>query len=196
MNRIRSVLENHGIICFPTETVYALACMANSEIAIEKIYKIKQRNSNLRLSVMLADMKDIPLLAIISKKQKALIDYLLPGPTTVVLNMQPNSKLPTKFFKNTIGIRIPSHPGALKILNQANYPLAATSTNISGYPPAKNHFDISEEIKNHIDLIFIDDSLTSGVSSTVIDFTTENPHILRAGKVQSCNISSAILNTM
>lgn len=127
-----NAIKNNLLACFPTETVYALACNALGKESIEKIYRIKKRSQNKPLSVFVSNIDSLINIAKVKEEYIDLINYFSPGPMTYILPLQDNSILPNEFFKDSIGIRIPDHPIAISILNELKTPVVATSINISG----------------------------------------------------------------
>ncbi|WFW29997.1 MAG: threonylcarbamoyl-AMP synthase [Wolbachia endosymbiont of Menacanthus eurysternus] len=179
INAIRSNL----LVCFPTETVYALACNALSCEAIKKIYRIKNRPKDKPLSISVNNIYSLMKIIGLKFKYFDLVNYFSPGPVTYVLPLRDNSVLPRKFFKDTVGVRIPDHPIAISILNELKTPIVMTSINISGEKSVCKANDIPKPFKQYLSVIFEDDKLVSGMESTVIDLTGDNIKILRYGKV-------------
>ncbi len=172
-NCIKS-LKNSGVVIFPTETVYALACSAYSGTAIEHIYALKKRPKNKPFSIFLTHKEQIPKFAIITKSSKNIIHDHIPGPTTIVLPIK-SSALSKQYFNDTIGIRIPTHPIACDILEQIDFPLVATSVNISGSPSINRYEDINIDV----DYIIKDNDGITGKSSQIIDCAGDSPIVLR-----------------
>ena len=178
---IVNAIRNNLLVCFPTETVYALVCNALSKKAIGKIYQIKKRPRNKPLSIFVSDVNSLIRIARVKEKYVNLINRFSPGPVTYILPLKNNNTLPSEFFKTTVGIRIPDHPIATSILNELETPIIATSINISGEKNACRADDITQSIKQHLSCIIEDDQLVSGVESTIVDLTTDEIKIVRQG---------------
>ena len=121
-----TALKNNEIIGLPTETVYGLAGNAFSEIAVEKIFALKNRPHFNPLIVHIKSAgyleqvaKNIPVVAV------ELADAFWPGPLTLVLEKQDHIPDLVTGGKNTVGVRVPNHPVALELLEQLDFPLAA-----------------------------------------------------------------------
>ena len=192
--KVIEALKNKHLVCFPTETVYALAGDAYSTEAIQKIYETKNRSYNKPLSLLVSNIDKIKQFSNLSEHTAKIIQKLSPGPITFVLPIHNYHKLPKQFFSNTIGIRIPDHPIALEILNNFDNPIAGTSVNISGQPNVISSHKIPKSIKKNISIVLEDDSLVNGIESTVIDLTSYK--ILRAGAVTQHEIFDIIKNTI
>lgn len=186
---INKCLREGGIICFPTETVLALACDATNLAAINKIYQIKARDRNKPLSVLVQDLENAKRYVQINDSLVPLINKFSPGPITYVL---PNKALP--HCPEAVGIRIPDHPTAQLILKSYSNPLIGTSVNISGEASAIAISEIPEKLKDSIDLIIeaIDAGYASGTPSTVLDLSKPGEAtVLREGKITKEEIDRA-----
>jgi tRNA threonylcarbamoyl adenosine modification protein (Sua5/YciO/YrdC/YwlC family) len=173
-------LEQGGVIAYPTDTVYGLGCDIFNKKAVEKIYQIKKRTKKTPLSIMCSDFKQASLYAKIPDYVFKLMKKNLPGPFTMILTAK--NKTPRNFLsKNkTVGIRIPDNNFCLKTTELFNRPIITTSLNLSGEKILVSPTELSKELTNKIDLI-IDGGPLTGDSSTIIDFTQDQPVILRQG---------------
>ncbi|MDR1139373.1 MAG: threonylcarbamoyl-AMP synthase [Rickettsiales bacterium] len=183
ISEIINAIQNNLLVCFPTETVYALACSALDSGAIKKIYQVKKRSQNKPLSILVNDIYSLTKIAELEEKYISLVNHFSPGPITYILPLKSNNILPNEFFKDSIGIRIPNHPIAISILNELKTPIVATSINISGEKSVCKASDIPQSIKQHLSAVIEDDKLVSGIESTVIDLTGDKIKILRGGAV-------------
>jgi tRNA threonylcarbamoyl adenosine modification protein (Sua5/YciO/YrdC/YwlC family) len=177
---IINCLRAGGVICFDTETVCALACDAMNQDAIDKIYKIKVRDKEKPLSILLPSIEAAKKYVVINDKAASLIKEFSPGPITYIL---PNKSLLN--WPNSIGVRIPNHTAALLILNNYPNPLVGTSVNISGEESAKTIKDIPDNIRNLVDIIVTNTiNHASFLPSTIVDLcSSEEVKIIREGSV-------------
>lgn len=179
------VLEQGGIIGFPTDTLYGLGVDSSNPSAVEKLYQIKQR-AKTPMSVML-DSVDALLGALknVSPSVQKLIQDFLPGELTIVgysdLTLVPGISVDG----GKIGFRVPNHPLDLAIVHAFGRPVTSTSANISGYPSALNIETIIAYFSDTIDLLFDQGTLRYSPGSTVIDITRKPFHILREGAIGS-----------
>lgn len=179
------VLRSGGIVIAPTDTVYGILGDATRPETIKKIFALKQRSAEKALPVFVKDVATARRIAYISDAKAKFLEKIWPGAVTVVFHHK--EKLPKILTggKDTIGIRIPNHEFILRLLGRVEFPLAQTSANISARPPAKNIKEIKEyfsKAKVKPDLI-IDGGELPGSSSTAVDFTGNEPIILRIGPV-------------
>ncbi|KJH40021.1 Sua5/YciO/YrdC/YwlC family protein [Dictyocaulus viviparus] len=153
-------MDNNLLVCFPTKTVYALACSALDSGAIKKYTSLTK-------------------IAELEEKYFDLINYFSPAPITYMLPLKNNNILPNEFFKGSVRIRIPNHPIAISILNELKTPIVATSINISREINVYKANDIPQSIRQHLSAVVEDDKLVSGKESTVIDLTGDKIKVLR-----------------
>jgi L-threonylcarbamoyladenylate synthase len=176
------VLRNDGLVAFPTDTVYGLAAPVNNIESINRLYVVKGRNNTKAIAVLLGDSNQLSQVAVdLSETAQKAADNLWPGPLTMIVPRNPAlpeilSPLPT------IGVRIPDHPVALALLKAAG-PLAVTSANLSGAANTLTAKQVMKQLKGRIHLIIDGGRAPGGVPSTVIDYTTPEPKILREGQI-------------
>ena len=188
INIAATLILKGGIVAFPTETVYGLGALANDKKAIKRIYEVKGRPKNNPLIVHVYDInqalsitKNIPIDA------HVLIKKYWPGPLTLILPYKESSNISSIARANlkTVAVRIPNHPVALKLLKAVNMPLIAPSANISQHlsPTSASHVkkDLGINLIVGKDMILNGGSTSIGLESTVIDFTSIKPIILRPG---------------
>lgn len=168
------IIKKNGIVIYPTETVYGIGANIFSNIALEKVFKIKKRDKDKPVSVAVSDFGMMEDLVYIGEKEKRFIDMFLPGPVTIILKKK--EKVPDILTSGSqlLGIRFPAHETTIKLIQLAGVPITSTSANISGEAPPKR----VAQIKIAADYI-IDGGDCSGEPSTVVDLV--NGKILRMG---------------
>ncbi|HOE22828.1 MAG: threonylcarbamoyl-AMP synthase [Syntrophaceae bacterium] len=178
------IISRGGVIAYPTETIYGLGADATNEQAIRKIFEIKGRNFSNPVSLIIGRREDVhPLVRAIPKTAQKLMDAFWPGPLTIVFEAAGcvSPLLTAKTGK--IGIRLSGHDGARQIALAAGKPLTATSANLSGLPECATADEVIAQLGDRLDAV-VDLGNTSGTAgSTIIDTTTEQPVILRAGVI-------------
>lgn len=180
-----AMLQRGKLVCFPTETVYALAADSSNTEALERIYDLKGRDPNNPLAVLVRNVEMAHNLVEFNEKAEKIAAAFCPGPITLVLPKLPASTLARNVNPKlqTLAIRIPDHTIALQILQQINRPVAATSTNPSGMPPAMDAAQVEAYFGDKVDLILPTEGKTTGTASTIVDLCTETPKILRQGGI-------------
>jgi L-threonylcarbamoyladenylate synthase len=146
-------LKNGGLILYPTDTVWGIGCDATDEKAVERIYKLKKRNDEKAMIVLLADEKEI--LQHVAAPDLSLFDYLdkTTKPTTVVYDGAIGFPENLTGKDGSVAIRLCRDNFCRHLLKRFRKPLVSTSANISGQPAPKIFKEISEEIKNGVDYI-------------------------------------------
>ena len=186
IKRITEVLLSGGIIALPTETVYGLAGCSDDERAIEKLYKVKGRPKHKEFTYALADKEKAKeyYFSTLAPFAYRLMDEYWPGPLTVIY-YSPESK--------KVGIRIPSHPVALKVLERLGKPVFLSSANISGQKELLSASEIEATFKDNIDLIVDSPPGKSAKPSTILDLTYYPFKVIREGDVTKRDIVSTFI---
>lgn len=178
-------LENGEVIAFPTETVYGLGAVSTNEEAVKKIFIAKGRPADNPLIIHVSNRNQVThYVKNIPEKAKLVMDHFWPGPCTIILEKDGPLALSVTGGLSTVGVRMPDHPIALKLIEAVGIPLAAPSANSSGKPSPTSAEHVKRDLEGKIKGI-IDGGLTGvGLESTVLDLTDpENPTILRPGGV-------------
>ena len=188
------LLKSGQVIVFPTETVYGLGADAANPSAIDKIFQIKGRQKNQPLQILVENISSAQKLAIFNQRAKLLAEHFWPGPLTLVLPRTANCPVPrsVSLGGDTIGIRIPAHDTALKLLRLFGKPLASTSANFSGKESSVNASEAANSIGNLVPFIIDGGRCSLGVASTVVSLVDDEMRILRAGAISENELLDAI----
>ncbi|HLQ61318.1 MAG TPA: L-threonylcarbamoyladenylate synthase [Candidatus Acidoferrales bacterium] len=179
--RAAALLRAGGVVAFPTDTVYGLAARAGDPRAVRKIYEIKGRSLSQPLVLMVANASQLGDWVEPGAYARKLMERWWPGPLTLVLPATRRVKPPLGAGSpRTLGVRIPDHPDALALLRAAGEPLATTSANVTGRPPAMTPVEAALE---GVAAVIDGGRAPGGVPSTVLDVTGPRPRTLRAGPV-------------
>jgi L-threonylcarbamoyladenylate synthase len=176
------ILEEGGVIAYPTETFYGLGADGSNDKAIERIFHIKGRDSRNPLSVIIGDMSYLRnLIQEIPEDAVRLMETFWPGALTLVFRASQNVSPLLTAGSGKIGVRVSSHRIATALVKALHRHITATSANLSGARECTSAHDVIECIGYQIDAV-VDGGLTSGgAGSTIIDITTTPPVILREG---------------
>ena len=195
LKKASKILRNGGTVAFPTETVYGLGANALSKAAVKKVYDAKGRPSDNPMIVHVGCKKQVKKLTRkITKKQKILMDKFWPGPLTIVFEKSDIVPKVVTGGLDTVAIRMPSHPVALKLIEYAKVPLAAPSANSSGRPSPTLAKHVKDDLYGKVDIILDGGRADIGVESTVIDLTVSPPVLLRPGGTTFEDLKSVIKN--
>ena len=178
-----SILKQGGLVAFPTDTVYGLGACADNELAVARVYQVKERPGNMALPLLLAHSSQISEVAeSVPPVALLLADKFLPGALTIVL---PRSKSVLDVVAGggkTIAVRIPAHPVPVA-LAKAVGPIVGTSANLSGKPSVLTAAEVCSQLGDKIDLVIDGGRCPGGRESTIVDVTGEVPVILREGAI-------------
>ena len=180
LERIREVLEQDGIIGYPTDTLYGLGCMISRKRAVDRIHALKGRDPKKPLSILCADMEMLCRYSrYLDTPTFRLLKQILPGPYTVVL---PASREVPRYLQNkqTVGLRIPDNPFCRALTGLLGEPILTTSYRTTPDSPLNTAWEIEEELGHALDLV-VDCGQPEGVPSTVLDLTEAEPKLLREG---------------
>lgn len=185
IEEIKKALRRGEIIVLPTDTVYALVCDARNKTSVRRIFKIKKRVLEKPIGIFVRDIKMAKKFALLNFEKT----WEGKGKVTVVLKRRKDCDLPKILFggKETIGLRIPDYKLIHLIFGEINFPLAQTSANISGKPANTKIKEVLGQFrkqKEKPDLVINAGNLRENKPSTVVDFTTKSPKILREGEVK------------
>ncbi len=183
---VRSVqcLKNDQLIGLPTETVYGLAALASSRTAVRKIFEVKQRPTNHPLILHLAGFDELDKWAIeIPEYAKNLAAHFWPGPLTLILQRSNLVCDEITGGRNTVAIRVPNHPVALRLLSTLNDGLVAPSANRFGKVSPTSAHHVVADLGSEIAVVLDGGDCTVGIESTILDCTRAGMQILRAGAI-------------
>lgn len=179
-----TIIRRGGLVAFPTETVYGLGANALNPKAVQKIFKAKGRPSDNPLIVHVAEKKDFYRFAKeVPPIAEKLIDMFCPGPLTLVLKKSRIIPSITSGDLDTVAVRMPAHPIALRLIRESKVPIAAPSANVSGKPSPTDAKHVFDDLAGKVDIIIDAGKTKIGVESTVVDVTTNPPTLLRPGGI-------------
>ncbi|MDD4316095.1 MAG: L-threonylcarbamoyladenylate synthase [Clostridia bacterium] len=177
------IIKSGDIVAFPTETVYGLGGDALNATAIKKIFEAKGRPQDNPLIVHISDKSQAEGVAHVTPAALALFERFAPGPLTVVLKKKDCIPSEVTAGLDTVGIRIPRHDIARRLISLAGTPVAAPSANTSSRISPTTAAHVYEDMKGRIPLILDGGQCEIGIESTVLDMSGEVPVILRPGAV-------------
>lgn len=188
-----SVIQQGGLVAFPTETVYGLGGDATNPDASRKIYEAKGRPSDNPLIVHIESFRQLEEIAKeVPKTAELLAERFWPGPLTMILKK--NEKIPyeTTGGLDTVAIRMPNHPVALQFLRESGCMIAAPSANTSGRPSPTEAMHVWDDLQGKIELILDGGQVGIGIESTIIDLTEKVPIVLRPGFITIDMLSEVV----
>jgi len=180
------IIENGGIIVFPTDTVYGIGCNPYDANAVKKIYQIKSREKTKSLPVLASSIEIVKQITIIDEFTEKIIKKYWPGPLTLILKLKDKNLKKSLNLEDKIAVRIPNSVCTLKLLNKCNL-LVGTSANVSGDSSFTDPQECMKNVKNYD--VFVDGgTITSKGESTIIEIENEKIHVIREGALKKEDI--------
>ncbi|MDF1591457.1 MAG: L-threonylcarbamoyladenylate synthase [Desulfobacterales bacterium] len=186
INEAGQVIASGGIVAFPTRNLYGLGADAFDCEAVEKIFTIKQRPSQMPLLILIKDRNELHRVV---RKVPSVAEYLMdcfwPGGLTIIFESK--AELPLNLTANSgkIGVRQPAHPVAAALVNAVVNPITGTSANISGDAGCSSVSELATAIRDSADIILDAGPLPPGIGSSIVDVTVEPFRILREGSISA-----------
>ncbi len=188
----KKVLDNSGIVAFPTETVMGLGVFYDDFKAYQFLNNVKRRPEEKPYTLMLSDAAEISKYAYVDDRAQKVIDAFVPGEITILLKSKEN--VPAYVTHNTgvIGVRVPNLPELLKFLSFIKKPLLVPSANRSGEVPAKSSEEVEKVFsKDEVGFVFKGNAI-GGVPSTLVDLTGKEVKIYREGNIKLNDILNVL----
>ena len=180
------IIENGGVIIFPTDTVYGIGCNPYDANAVKKIYEIKSRAKTKSLPVLASSIEIVKQISIIDEFTEKIIKKYWPGPLTLILKLKDKNLKKSLNLEDKIAVRIPNSVCTLKLLNKCNL-LVGTSANVSGDSSFTDPQECMKNVKNYD--VFVDGgTITSKGESTIIEIENEKIHVIREGALKKEDI--------
>lgn len=175
------ILENDGVIVYPTDTIYGIGCSIYSKKGIDRIKLIKGRDQSKQFSILCSDLKHLSNYAKnVSNNSYKLMKKIFPGPYTVILDASREIPKIMQSKRKTIGIRVPDNNISRDIVKVLGHPIVTTSVNRAGEEPLNNPYIIEDTLGKQVDLV-IDGGEIFAKPSTILDLTSEHFEIIRLG---------------
>jgi len=179
---VTEVLRAGGVIVYPTDSIYAVGCRLGDREAIERIRRLRRLDRKHLFTLVCRDLSEIATYARVDNQTYRMIRRMTPGPYTFIL---PATKQVPKRLQHprrrTVGIRVPTHPVTLAMIEDLGEPLLSTTMQLPDEDhPMTEAFEIFDAIGNEVDLV-IDGGPCGMDPTTVIDLVGPYPEIIRRG---------------
>ena len=173
------IIKNGGVVIFPTDTVYGIGCDPYNKEAIQRIYKIKSRESAKQLPILAFSKKIVEKIVEFDRNSEKIAQKVWPGPLTLILKLTDEKIKSSLNMADKIAVRVPNHQCALELLKKCEL-IIGTSANISGTGPFRNPKECYENLHGYD--VFLDGGIiTSDGESTIIEFEDGKLKIHRQG---------------
>jgi L-threonylcarbamoyladenylate synthase len=173
------ILRAGGLVAFPTDTVYGVACAGSLPDRVDALFELKRRPTDRRIPMLVEGIGSVPPAWRVDERARALADAFWPGALTLVL--------PAHAGDATQAFRAPDHRVALALIGEAG-PLFTTSANVSDEPDTLDADDVLIAFATQPDLLaaVVDGGrVPGGVASTVLDLSVDPARVLRPGPIDS-----------
>ena len=176
------IIRSGGVVVYPTDSSYAVGCHIGDKSAVERIRRLRQLDDKHNFTLVCSDLSQLGLFAKVDTGAFRLLKAHTPGPYTFILNA--TREVPRMLMhpkRRTIGLRVPSHPIAMALLEQLGEPLMSVSLIMPGdAEPLSDPYEMRQVLEHHVDLI-IDGGFGGLEASTVINLSGDEPEVIRVG---------------
>lgn len=180
------ILRAGGLVAFPTDTVYGVACAASRPDRVDALFALKRRPTDRRIPMLVAGIDAVPPAWRADDRARALAERYWPGALTLVL--------PATAGDGSQAFRAPDHPVALGLIEAAG-PLFTTSANVSDEPDTLDADDVLIAFATQPDLLaaVVDGGrVPGGTASTVLDLVTDPARVLREGPIKPDDLAALV----
>ncbi|MBH0777347.1 L-threonylcarbamoyladenylate synthase [Nocardia bovistercoris] len=190
-----SALKSGRLVVMPTDTLYGIAADAFDSGAVSSLLAAKRRGRDMPVPVLVGSWHTIDGLVFSVRPQaRDLIKAFWPGGLSLVVQQAPSLAWDLGDTRGTVMLRMPLHPVALELLAEVG-PLAVSSANVSGQPPAKTADEARTQLGDLVGVYLDGGRSEHAVASTIVDMTSDQPRILRAGAVSVEQIAEVLWMT-
>ncbi|MGB8962557.1 MAG: L-threonylcarbamoyladenylate synthase [Pseudonocardiaceae bacterium] len=183
------------LVVLPTDTVYGLGCDAFSATAVQGLLEAKGRGRAMPVPVLVGSWATVDGLVLgVQSRVRALIEAFWPGGLSLVLPHAPSLAWDLGDTRGTVSLRMPLHPVALELLREVG-PMAVSSANRSGLPPATTVAQAHEQLAERVP-VYLDGGISGEMASTIVDLTADEPVVLREGAVTVAQIAEVLGQTI
>lgn len=176
------IIRQGGVVVFPTDSSYAVACHIGDKTAVERIRRLRRLDDKHNFTLICSDLSQLGLFAKVDTAAFRLLKAHTPGPYTFILTATrevPRMLLHEK--RRTIGLRVPAHPIALALTSELGEPLMSVSLILPGETlPMSDPYEMRQVLEHQVDLI-IDGGFGGLEASTVVSLLDDSPEVLRVG---------------
>lgn len=180
--RASRIIARGGLVVYPTDTVYGLGCDPLNIEAVTRVLNVKGEREK-PLPILASDINSVKKIGFVSERAGRIAARFWPGPLTIVVPKKPVLPNLVTCTLNSVGVRIPQHEVALRLISLSNGLLVGTSANKTGEKPPRTAREAAEQLGKEVDMILDGGPAPLGVPSTVVDLSQEKLKILREGSI-------------
>jgi L-threonylcarbamoyladenylate synthase len=191
LDEVIVALKAGEMVIFPTDTLYGLGADPFNENSIKRVYMVKNRPFDMPLSIAVSNEKMMESVAVLNDNARKLIRKFLPGPLTVMLTKKPSLPDILTSGSNQIGIRIPDHPFALRLIDRFG-PIIATSANLHSHVDPIDVSMPQKDLKGHVNICVDCGKTKYAEPSTIVDVSDGAVEMIRKGVISQEEIENAL----
>lgn len=180
--RASRIIARGGLVVYPTDTVYGLGCDPLNIEAVTRVLNVKGEREK-PLPILASDINSVKKIGFVSERAGRIAARFWPGPLTIIVPKKPVLPNLVTCTLNSVGVRIPQHEVAVRLISLSNGLLVGTSANKTGEKPPRTAREAAEQLGKEVDLILDGGPAPLGVPSTVVDLSQEKLKILREGSI-------------
>jgi tRNA threonylcarbamoyl adenosine modification protein (Sua5/YciO/YrdC/YwlC family) len=190
LQQAEQAARRHQLVVLPTDTVYGIGCDAFSPTGVRALLAAKGRGRDLPVPVLVGSPGTLDgLAATLTQQVRDLVEAFWPGPLTVVCRQAPSLVWDLGDTDGTVAVRMPLHPVAIELLRAVG-PMAVSSANRSGQPPAMTLDEAVQQLGDAVDVYLDGGPSASALPSSIVDVTGPVPRLLRVGVLDADTIRS------
>jgi L-threonylcarbamoyladenylate synthase len=187
-----AAVKNGGLVVLPTDTVYGIGADAFDSSAVAALLSAKGRGRDMPVGVLVGSWHTIDGLALmVPQPTRDLIRAFWPGALSLVVRQAPSLQWDLGDARGTVMLRMPLHPVAIELLREVG-PMAVSSANVSGRPPAGDAGEARNQLGDLVDVYLDAGPAAQQAASTILDLTGPEPCILRSGPVSAEGIAAVL----
>jgi len=187
-----TALRGGKLVVLPTDTLYGLGCDAFDSVGVTALLRAKNRGRDMPVPVLVGSWQTIDGLVFnVTAAARTLVEAFWPGGLSLVVQQAPSLSWDLGDTRGTVMLRMPLHPVALELLREVG-PMAVSSANVSGEPPATTSARAREQLGASVGVYLDGGPCAAAVPSTIVDLTGEGPVVLREGAVSTIAVAEAL----
>lgn len=194
---VANVLKRGRVVVLPTDTSYGMAVNAINAEAVDNVYRVKNRAKNKPISIIVKNLKQAREYSVVDNRTNKLINRYLPGKLTVIVEKKDNLPENLTGGYSYVGLRIPDCEIIRRLMEKIDFPITATSANISG---GKEPYSVKEILKQYQarerkpDLVVDVGILEKNKPSTIVDLSEEKIKLIRSGPINFKDVVNTLKN--
>jgi L-threonylcarbamoyladenylate synthase len=191
LDEVVAALRSGELVVFPTDTLYGIGADPFNENSVKKVFVAKNRPFDMPLSIAVSNEKMMESVAVLNDNARKLIRKFLPGPLTIMLTKKPSLPDILTSGANQIGIRIPDHPFAIRLIDKFG-PITATSANLHSHPDPFEATIAQKDLKGHFHTCVDCGKTKYAEPSTIVDVSDGAVEVIRKGVISQEQIENAL----